>query len=51
MHHDIHNPLVSLLPIYTMFFLQVLFVLVVFVDLTLHFLFLSVSKNSKTYKN
>ena len=50
MHHDIHNPLVSLLPVYTMFFLQVLFVLV-FVDLTLHFLFLSVLKNSKTYKN
>ena len=33
-----------------MFLFQVVFVLVVFVDLTLHVLFFSVLKNSKTNK-
>ena len=50
MHHDIHNSFVSLLPVYSMFLLQVFFCTCLFVDLTLHVLFLSVLKNSKTHK-
>ena len=51
MHHDIHYPLVSLLSIYSMFLFQVLLCTCCFlVDLTLHVLFLSVLKNSKTIK-
>ena len=51
MHNDIHISLVSLLLVYGMFLLQVLFCTCCFVDLTLFVLFLSVFKNSKTHKN
>ena len=49
MHHDIYNLLVSLLLFLSMFLFK-WFVLVVCVDLTLHVLFFSVLKNSKTIK-
>ena len=51
MHHDIHNPLVSLLSVYSMFLLQVLLCTCCFVDLPLLVVFFSVLKNSKTHKN
>ena len=41
MHHDIHNPPVSLLPVYSTFLLQVLLCTCCFVDLTFYVLFFS----------
>ena len=50
MHHDIHISPMSLLPVYSMFLLQVLLCICCFVDLTFYVLFLSVLKKKKFKK-